>query len=163
MMWDYSAYKPAVTSTATAGWTEFMITTQAGNFSPPVAFYFDNIRFTTPVVGVPGDYNNDTVVDAADYTVWCNNLGAANETSLNGNGDGLNGVDQGDYDRWKLHFGEGAMGSGGAALAGGTAVPEPATWLLVSLATATSVLCRPPRALTDNGDGRGRSLRLRVA
>lgn len=72
-------------------------------------------------MGLPGDYNNDHVVDAADYTVWRDHLGAADESSLNGNGDGLNGVDIGDYNRWKAHFGE---TSGAGSLAAG-AVPEP--------------------------------------
>lgn len=133
MMWDYSPYKAAVTSTATDGWIEFMITTQAGNFSPPVAFYFDNIRFTTPV---PGDYNVDNVVNAADYTVWRNRLGqnftlpgeVANTTP------GTVTIE--DYNEWKARFGNMGSGSGSVGL-NASGVPEPATWLLLSLAAAT--------------------------
>ena len=29
--------------------------------------------------GVPGDYNSDGAVDAADYTVWCNTLGSTTD------------------------------------------------------------------------------------
>ena len=38
--------------------------------------------------GLPGDYNNDGKVDAADYTVWRNHLGEADETNINNNGNG---------------------------------------------------------------------------
>jgi Concanavalin A-like lectin/glucanases superfamily len=64
-----------------------------------------------------GDYNDDGVVDAADYTSWRDNLGGSsipNETVS------LGVVDQEDYDEWKAHFGAG----GGAASQ--ASVPEPA-------------------------------------
>ncbi len=96
----------------------------------------ESIRVMLPEPeGLAGDYNNDHVVDAADYTVWRNNLGAANESSLNGNGDGMNGVDEGDYIRWKNNFGA-VAGAGGVS---GAAVPEPSTWGL--LVAALSVFC----------------------
>jgi hypothetical protein len=94
----------------------------------------DDITYTgvaSTVDVLPGDYNNDLVVDAADYTVWRDNLGAGDESSLNGNGDGMNGVDAGDYSLWKDHFGDIPPGAGG--LAGGSLVPEPASWLLATL------------------------------
>jgi hypothetical protein len=76
--------------------------------------------------GLPGDYNGDMKVDAADYTVWRDNLGAGDESSLMGNGDGMNGVDVGDYNLWKTNFG--AVAGAGALAAG--AVPEPGTAFL---------------------------------
>lgn len=78
-----------------------------------------------PPTGLAGDYNDDGVVNAADYTVWRDNLGAPTETALNGNGDGMNGVDAADYTRWKNNFG--ATGSLGAV---GGAVPEPSACLI---------------------------------
>jgi T5SS/PEP-CTERM-associated repeat protein len=75
-----------------------------------------------------GDFNNDGVVNAADYSVWRNNLGAANESALMGNGDGLNGVDEGDYMLWKANFGNTSLASGAAGLA---AVPEPTSGILL--------------------------------
>jgi autotransporter-associated beta strand protein len=80
--------------------------------------------------GLPGDYNGDGWVDAADYTVWRDHLGNPDESALNGNGNGMNGVDAGDYTLWVDNFG---MHNGAASLAGGT-VPEPATALLALLA-----------------------------
>lgn len=82
--------------------------------------------FGTDSPQVPGDYNNNGIVDAADYTVWRDNLGAniglANETAT------LGLVTQEDYDVWKTNFGS-VIGSG-SALDQGAGVPEPATWLL---------------------------------
>ncbi|TWT65884.1 hypothetical protein Pla123a_47950 [Posidoniimonas polymericola] len=53
----------------------------------------------------PGDFNNDGKVDAADYTVWRDNKGSADETVIAGHGDNQNGVDIGDYTLWKENFG----------------------------------------------------------
>jgi hypothetical protein len=54
-----------------------------------------------------GDYNRDGTVNAADYTLWRNNLGATGlepYSGADGNGDGTIGPE--DYGVWKLHFGE---------------------------------------------------------
>jgi hypothetical protein len=52
----------------------------------------------------------------------------------------LNGVDQGDYTRWKNNFG--AIAGAGALAASGSAVPEPATWLLGLIALGGLALRR---------------------
>jgi T5SS/PEP-CTERM-associated repeat protein len=82
--------------------------------------------------GLPGDYNGDGTVNAADYTVWRDTLGqigaglAADGTGPAGTSDGI--VDQLDYDLWKSRFGETAGSSSlGRAL---TSVPEPSSFLL---------------------------------
>jgi hypothetical protein len=86
----------------------------------------ESIRVLLPAPpGLPGDFNKNNVVDAADYTVWRDHLGAADEAALNGNGNGMNGVDQGDYTLWKNSFGNTA---GAGAVAG--AVPEPSAGML---------------------------------
>lgn len=54
---------------------------------------------------IPGDFNNDGIVNAADYTVWRDNLGATTENALVGNGNGTSGVDVGDYDVWLANYG----------------------------------------------------------
>ena len=85
---------------------------------------------------LPGDYNQDGTVDAADYTLWRDNLGST--TSLAN--DDTPGVGQDDYTRWKANFGQSAgNGSGGSANA---AVPEPATLALPILAAAGLCLSR---------------------
>jgi len=85
-----------------------------------------------PPESTPGDFNGDGVVDAADYTVWMDNLGLSEDGRLNGNGDGGT-VAGSDYTLWTSNFpsGLGAVSRGGA-----TTVPEPSGILLVSLAIA---------------------------
>jgi hypothetical protein len=86
---------------------------------------------------LPGDYNGNGIVDAADYTVWRDRLGQsvtlANENPAAAT-PGL--VDAEDYAFWKANFGQ-TLGAGAAAhLAPGdspganSAVPEPAALAL---------------------------------
>lgn len=84
----------------------------------------DQVTFTTQV-GLPGDYNTDGKVNAADYVVWRDRLNSS--TALPNEGASTGVVDQADYDFWKAQFGAGS-GSGAAA----AAVPEP-TGLLLSV------------------------------
>ena len=122
----------ALTKEATGSETG-VITGDAGAFAP-------FLKMNTLVAnGLAGDYNGDHQVDAADYTVWRDNLGAPTESSLHGNGDGANGVDANDYTRWKNNFG---MSGGSGAVAVGASVPEPATLLLLLAAAcgATSLV-----------------------
>ncbi len=90
---------------------------------------------------LPGDYNGNGVVDAADYTVWRNNLGSV--TSLPN--DNTAGVGQDDYDRWKAHFGE-TIGSPGSGSAGASpsrsVVPEPKMPSLMLSALLAAFLMR---------------------
>jgi autotransporter-associated beta strand protein len=99
------------------------------------------ISGTIAAAGLPGDYNNDGKVDAADYTVWRNHLGEANEANLNNNGDGGN-VSGSDYTWWKQHYG--TMGPGSGGLSGGV-VPEPASAMLVLFALGLVGLYRVRR------------------
>jgi hypothetical protein len=94
------------------------------------AAWFDNaslVRLTPNVVAVPGDYNNNGVVDAADYVVYRNNVGQA---TLPNRGTGIVGaVGNADYDFWKSRFGS-TSGSGTSV----ASVPEPGTCLLALVA-----------------------------
>ena len=93
------------------------------------------------VVGpvLPGDYNGDGTVDAADYTVWRDAM-AAGATSLLNEHDSPGSVDEADYLVWKNHFGETA-GSGASALA---AVPEPEGLVLWLAALVGLTMVRRP-------------------
>jgi hypothetical protein len=83
---------------------------------------------------LPGDYNDDQVVNAADYTVWRNSLGAA--IALPNEFASYRVVDTADYEVWKAHFGEAAdSGAGATAVA---RVPEPMS--LASLFAAAIAL-----------------------
>ena len=70
---------------------------------------------------IPGDYNKDGVVDAADYTVWRDGLGGE--------------FTQDDYNAWRANFGNtlGASGSGVNSDEGLAWVPEPAASTLWTL------------------------------
>ena len=105
-------------------------------FTPGVAqnIDFDDITVSGSVAiaaaGLPGDFNNDGFVDAADYTVWRNHLDEPNEDNLP-NGDG-GGVTLSDYEWWKQHYGT-PPGSGSGGLFG-SPVPEPTSVALGLLA-----------------------------
>lgn len=74
--------------------------------------------------GVPGDYNNNGKVDAADYVLWRNGGPLANESETPGS------VTAEDYTAWRASFGNPDPGAG---LGTGTAaIPEPGS-LLMSL------------------------------
>jgi len=74
------------------------------------------------VVQTSGDYNGDDVVDAADYTIWQDNLGG-DSSVLGGNGSGAPTVVQADYELWKQNFGNSSTGIGAA-------IPEPSAAVL---------------------------------
>jgi hypothetical protein len=138
MLWDYSHLLPSLTSTATGGWTEFILQTNFGNFAWPASIYIDNVRFTTPEAppeGLAGDYNGDGFVDAADYTVWRNNLGGDESALATGSRDPMNTgpIDGDDYTFWKNNYGNMSGGAGGLT---GFAVPEPSSLALIVSAAA---------------------------
>ncbi|MDA8746239.1 dockerin type I domain-containing protein, partial [Rubripirellula amarantea] len=58
-----------------------------------------------------GDFNDNGVVDAADYTVWRDNLGATVTPYTGADADGDGQVDANDYQLWKANFGATASAS----------------------------------------------------
>jgi hypothetical protein len=87
---------------------------------------------------LPGDFNGDGRVDAADYTVWRNSLGQEGKgLAADGIRNGI--VDEADYWLWKHNFGRVADG---ALLGGNSQVPEPRSFLLAGLALAALVAAR---------------------
>jgi hypothetical protein len=81
-------------------------------------------------MGVQGDYNENGVVDAADYTLWRNNLNGAPTALKNRNpANSANNINQADYTFWKQRFGA-TSGSGSIII---SQVPEPATWMLAMM------------------------------
>jgi hypothetical protein len=99
---------------------------------------------TPPPTGLDGDFNDDDVVDAADYVNWRKLLGT--NSTLNGNGDETGAsagvVDQADYNLWQANFGDTAPGSGGGA----GPIPEPASLTLVLTAALLAVRRRRSNA-----------------
>ncbi|MEN1680243.1 MAG: autotransporter-associated beta strand repeat-containing protein [Planctomycetota bacterium] len=78
---------------------------------------------------LPGDFNNDGIVDTADYTVWRDSLG--NQPGALGANDTVGGViGIAQYELWKTNFGAALP----AALRDSASVPEPtAAWLVASV------------------------------
>lgn len=71
----------------------------SGNGSAGGAFA---INFTV----LPGDFNRNNAIDAADYTVWRNHLGITSGAGqADGDADGDGDVDNDDYLIWKAEFG----------------------------------------------------------
>jgi hypothetical protein len=94
--------------------------------------------------GLPGDYNRDGSVDAADYVVWRKLAGQTGNLAADGNEDNV--VDSKDFDLWQSNFGR-TEGLGSAA--GQLAVPEPTMGAMVILGLAITVVAgrRRPTAL----------------
>jgi hypothetical protein len=98
---------------------------------------------------VPGDYNGNGIVDAADYSIWRNTLGSTTDLRANGNNSGAsaNIIDQADYTYWKTHFGQTSASGGGAF-----GVPEPVAILLLLAGGMSSFIVRPRwRSLAQRG------------
>jgi hypothetical protein len=72
----------------------------------------------TELAGVLGDYNDNGIVDAADYVLWRNGGPLQNESDMPGT------VNQADYDFWRARFG---ATSGAAAALNAANVPEPSS------------------------------------
>lgn len=98
----------------------------------------------TITAGLTGDYNNNGVIDAADYAVWRKNQGTTHVLANDPIG-GTIGTAQ--YTQWRSHFGQ--SGGSGTSLTSdllSSTVPEPATLSLLTLAAAA--ICLPHRRRT---------------
>jgi T5SS/PEP-CTERM-associated repeat protein/autotransporter-associated beta strand protein len=91
---------------------------------------------------LPGDYNQNGVVDAGDYIVWRDNKSTNNVLP----NDPIRGtVGQAQYDQWRAHFGQSSGGSRAATRLSSrtdTAAPEPTSIGLLLLAIGGLVLAR---------------------
>jgi hypothetical protein len=88
------------------------------------------LNVTGAVVGVPGDYNNNGSVDAADYVLWRDGGPLQNEVDAPGI------VNAQDFLEWRSRFGNPGSGSG---LGNSAAVPEPVTAALMAFALTAVV------------------------
>lgn len=104
---------------------------------------------------LPGDFNGDQIVDAADYSRWRDELGSPDNVTADGNGDGA--VDERDYLVWKYNFGTElalspplrSVDSGGGSLTSAATEVSSSTSLPPRFDTPITSLLRP----------KGRSLR----
>lgn len=63
-------------------------------------------RFGPEAAGQEGDFNQNGIVDAADYTVWRNNFGSNTPLPNDPNGTPVGNEA---YQTWKAHFGQGTL------------------------------------------------------
>lgn len=61
---------------------------------------------------LPGDYNQNGSVNAADYIAWRRTLGASVDNYSGADGSGNGNIGQEDYGAWRAHFGQTLSGSG---------------------------------------------------
>jgi hypothetical protein len=85
----------------------------------------NDYMLTSLVIASDGDYNEDGVVDAADYVAWRKQPGSF-------------GGDPGGYNTWRENFGRSLPGSGGS-------VPEPGAMLLMLIGLTSLSVFRTRR------------------
>lgn len=104
----------------------YEVTFSGGGFSDFVTTAIvsngENVKIDYLVSLLAGDYNGDGFVDAADYTVWRDNLGAPAGTLPNDIDGGVIGTVQ--YDTWVENYGA------SSATSTASAVPEPSMVIL---------------------------------
>lgn len=114
----------------------------------PSHFAFDVVYNPTNVQvivvsALPGDYNRNGVVDAADFTVWRDHLGETlslfNE-NIAATTPGL--VDQEDYDFWRANFGSSIVAN--AEALANASIPESTSLLLATIAASYVWMIKMP-------------------
>jgi hypothetical protein len=122
-------------------WIELTFFNTSTDPSFDTDFYIRSMEiFGDAPAGVPGDYNNNGTVDAADYVLWRNGGPLVNEVDAPGT------INAADYTAWRERFGNSGSGSG----LGAPTVPEPGAlvYLGISLVMAVFALSRRrPRAV----------------
>ncbi len=127
---DSAWYEHVLTGVAPTGTASVRVIAEAlGMFTSPdggaQSAFLDDLSLQLATAGLPGDYNSDGRVDAADYTVWRDG-GSPDST-------------QAGYDLWAANYGS---VSGSPA-----SIPEPNTLLLLfgSLGVLTATRRNPTR------------------
>ena len=92
---------------------------------------FPSIDYIGEVLLLDGDYNDDGVVDAADYTVWRDNVGNPAGSLPNDPSDQPIGETQ--YLTWRGNYGSSLSGSPSAGVASAAEAPEPQAFVLLVL------------------------------
>jgi hypothetical protein len=104
--------------------TETVLASEPGQVNSATGTLLSRLPVSQFAFDIPGDYNKDGVVDAADYVVWRDGLGSI--------------YTQSDYDEWRANFGQ----IDGRGLSMSRAVPEPDAWKLLALVAISCGLRR---------------------
>jgi fibronectin-binding autotransporter adhesin len=138
---NLSALANSLTVTGTGTGTSWVIATYTGSLtgtfeSITSGFSIDygsgsnsQITLSAGPMGVPGDYNQNGVVDSADYVLWRNSVGPGSLPNEGGISPGV--VDTADYNFWRARFG--ATSAAGSGI-GGSLVPEPGSLYAIAAA-----------------------------
>jgi len=94
-----------------------------------------------------GDYNDNDVIDAADYIVWRKVFASSGTALLHDATPGV--VDGDDYNYWRAHYGD--LHATGAGTVASTSVPESATSVLLVVGVAACGLRRRSNATGSAG------------
>jgi hypothetical protein len=121
----------------------------SANQSQGTDFFSLYSKLTVTLV-LPGDYNNDGLVSAADYTVWRKMRGqdVAVGSGADGNFDGV--VDDRDFEVWRKHY---APTAGSGAVVAGE-IPEPDGRMMILMGIAGIFWRRPWRIAVVFTDSR---------
>jgi endonuclease/exonuclease/phosphatase family metal-dependent hydrolase len=105
---------------------------------------------------MPGDFNDDRVVDGLDFQLWQQTFGSSANLAADANGDHV--VDAADYVIWRMNL---PPGAGSIAADGGShSVPEPASYLLLlMICGAVPIRRRSRRVSTPRPEETERILR----
>jgi hypothetical protein len=123
------------------GWTPDVATNWASSSDAGSSWATNTMhppRFSV-VSGLPaiGDYSGNSIVDAADYTVWRDTLGSTTDLRANGANNGASAgiIDLADLLFWQRNFGRTA---GSGAQTG--SVPEPSTAALLVIGCVVALV-----------------------
>lgn len=83
--------------------------------------YVDDVSFAAESGFAPADFNQDTFVDALDFSIWKGAFGTTDGADADGDDDS----DGADFLAWQRLF-----GSTSSATVASTAIPEPSGWIL---------------------------------
>jgi hypothetical protein len=107
----------------------------ATNPSQATDFYIKSLQILDDAPSVAGDYNNNGIVDAADYVIWRKNLGQSFQLTNEVAGVTPGMVTAEDYGAWRSRFG-GTSGSTSAGVV--AAVPEPSAAIMLMAGLMTT-------------------------
>jgi arylsulfatase A-like enzyme len=102
------------------------------------AGWLNFMRIVEHLLEIPGDYNDDRIVDSADYSVWRSAFGTTGPSAADANHDGV--VDGSDYLIWRKAMSTIAAGSGSSIDQRSPTVPEPTGTFLLIIAVADLML-----------------------
>lgn len=135
----YNANGTPITTTTS---TDFSFPVQSGlsyslglSTSQGIGHFSLNLTLDSEASILPGDYNGNGTVDAADYSVWRASIGSTSDFRADGNNDGV--VDSADYEFWKQRFG---MTRNSGMAAANAPEPRSTTTMFVAALFATAAV-----------------------